>query len=151
MTSLCLIRQAVRNDIPALCWMLDQLRQETVWRSIPVESDYTYAAEQFEWMLLDPDHFIAVAELDGEQVGMVGGMIRRYPFLCTVPYVNEWALWVAPAHRRHGVGSVLWRRMVEWGKQKGALGAMYGRPKAVSHVGSNVVIEEMVWHYWGTP
>ena len=74
MTGLCHIRSAMRHDIPAMCWMLDQLRQDTVWRSIPVESDYTYAAEQFEWRLLDDDQCVLVAEMAGDLIGLAANL-----------------------------------------------------------------------------
>ena len=143
------IREARHDDIPQLCVMLDMLRQETMWRTLPVGSDYDYAAQQLGKKLVDPSQAILVADTGRRIVGMIGGTLITYPFLQNVRYVAEWAIWVSPAHRHQRIGWTLWQQLIAWGTRRGAMGSMYGRPKAVSHIGQHVVIEEMVWTYWG--
>jgi len=135
------IRLANVEDLGVVAELIVALRQETIWKTVAFTPDVLEIEYGLLIALCQPQHRLWVAEDDGAIIGMCGVEVTTQRFIPTVPYLQEWALWVAPSHRRTGLAGQLWRRACRWGKEVGAHGAVRGRPTARG--------EQLFFQYWG--
>lgn len=121
-------RLATPADIPACVELLQGLHAESLWAPWPFDADY--ATLWLLWtMRTDASQRVLVAEQNGELIGLCGGAILNHPLMPHVPYLQEWALYVKPAHRNQGVAKDLWQRLCLLATHRGAVLAAYGQRK----------------------
>ena len=142
-----IIRRATVADIPALCTMMEALRQETAWGALAYTPDYGNAIAVFTKRLSDPNVYVVVVE-NGSVAGFCGSEMQHHPFIPKLSYVSEWAWWLAPELRQTAVAKQVWDAIRKWGQSKGAQGALYGRPKRPKPGARKQVFEEIIWESW---
>jgi GNAT superfamily N-acetyltransferase len=135
------IRLATPMDLVDVAQCIAQMREETIWKMIPLTLNLQHIEYWLVRALVQPQHRLWVAEHEGHLVGLCGVELTTQRFIPDVPYVQEWALWVAPLHRGNGVAKQLWRTACRWGARVGARGSVRGKPTAHG--------ERMVFCYWG--
>jgi len=136
------IRLATMEELLTVYDLLNALRKESIWGTVPVEPILPYVHSQLLTILHDPRQHLTVADLDGELVGVCGVELSSHRFLPGLIYLQEWALYIKPRCRSLGIGKALWREALQWGKAQGAYGAVYGRVHA-KH--SHTMVEEVIW------
>jgi GNAT superfamily N-acetyltransferase len=137
-----LIRNATMGDLPQVYDLLNALRQESIWGTIPIAPIEAYVHVQLLNILHDAKQRLVVADRDTEIVGVCGVELASHRFLPGLTYLQEWALYVLPRYRNLGIGKLLWGDVLRWGKASGAYGACYGR--VTVKTGSKAV-EEVMW------
>ena len=141
-----MLREALPTDIPQLWVLLNALREETVWGTLPFEPNYEHGMALFVERIASNAHCLLVVEDDVQLVGFIGGSVDTHPFIPDFPYLMEWAMYVLPECRNRKIGNALWESLKSWGQQHGARGAAYGKPrKGVGHGW----IETVHWELWG--
>ena len=116
------IRKAQKQDIARLLELLSQVLEvhAKLRPDLFVSGTTKYSQESLEEMLLDPNKPIYVAVIDGYVVGYAMCQIRiptsnMYPN--KIFHLDD--LCVDERYRKQGVGSALYRKVVEEGKNSG--------------------------------
>ena len=122
------VRLATLDDLNFVADQVVALHGETVWKDLCGPPDRGVIIGRLLADLCQPQHRCWVAEADGRLVGVCGAQITAHRFRPDVPYLQEWALRVVPEYRGCGVGRQLWQTAMAWGKQRGAVGGVRGKP-----------------------
>lgn len=106
-----MIRQATRQDIPVLVWMMREYAKEA---PIPVLANPdTHNAEhvgQLIFQMLSGRGFILI---DDDHRGMIAAIITQNVWCPKVLELRELAWWVMPEHRGKSIGGKLWLKFDE--------------------------------------
>lgn len=128
MLSTATIRAPRLEEIPELVGCLLRLWEDTDWHRMPFVPDTTYLAA---WIIAtlksNPSYACFVAEDEGRLIGVCGVQLTVHPLVPTMPYLEEWALWVSARYRGGSVTRHLWRAASRWAKDRGARGRMRHR------------------------
>lgn len=136
------------DDVPRLCAMLDALKKETVCANVPWTQDYNHVAKVFVQRLNNGWHKILVADTGRRLIGLCAGHVTTNDFAPTLPYLDEWAWWVHPNHRREPIGKTLLEALTGWAKTRGAQGRWFGIQQKRCKMRNT---ELRVLEYWGPP
>ena len=137
-----MIRPATAPDLLQVYELLEALRQESIWGTIPVSPVQAYVHAKLLTILHDPMCHLSVAVGDEAVIGVCGVELCTHRFLPGLLYLAEWALYVLPRYRNYGVGKVLWHDALRWGQAQGAYGACYGR---ITVQTGRKCVEEIMW------
>jgi len=109
--SIARVRPAERADVP---WVLEQLRAFAssygTRRSLFGDTEH---AEALVGTLLDTQ-FVAIAEVDGERVGLIAGTLSPHPFNPDINVATELWWWVTPPARGSRAGLMLLDAFDDW-------------------------------------
>jgi len=115
--SIARVRPAGPTDVP---WMLEQLQAFAAAygtrRSLFGDAEH---AEALVGTLIDTQ-FVAIAEADGQPVGLVAGALVPHPFNPDLQVANELWWWVVPPARGSRAGALLLDAFDEWADDSGA-------------------------------
>ena len=136
------IRAAGIADLVQVYDLLNALRLESIWATIPIEPSQPYVHVQLLNILHDASRRMVVADRNGEIVGVCHGAIAEHEYLPGLTYVIERDFYVLPRYRHLGIGKQLWNDVLQWGKAHGAYGGFYGRIKVQS---IHRCVEEIIW------
>jgi GNAT superfamily N-acetyltransferase len=111
------IRVATTEDFAPLLTMGREFYDASGYSDL-VGFDRESLVRTFEQLMQNGGLF--VAEVNGEVVGMVGGMV--YPFYFDADHLTgqEVFWWVMPEHRKGRIGLELLQALEEWAKARGA-------------------------------
>lgn len=111
-----MIRPATNADIPAIVRLSATMHSESRYRSLPFNG--IKWAEMLRHLIAAPESMVAVAEVHGEVIGAIAGIITDHYFADTrIAY--EFGLYVAPEHRGGRSGYQLAKEYIEWAKSCG--------------------------------
>ena len=144
-----LIRSAQIDDLTHVYRLLDALRKESVWGTLPIEPIEPYVHSKLMLAIHDQNQRVLVAEaesnfpgLHGELVGVCRVMLMQHEYLAGLTYLAERDFYVVPRLRGVGIGKALWNEALQWGKAHGVYGACYG--KITLQTGTKCV-EQIIW------
>jgi len=114
-----IVRQAVEADLPIYVQLSADFHAAS-----PMQRVCQFEPEGFKDFVLNafdnPDICILVAELDGEIVGITGGIIYPLYFSPSHKVAQELWWWLTPAARGSGVGNKMFKHLQLWSKERGA-------------------------------
>lgn len=126
--------------------LLNDLRQESIWGSIPIQPIQPYVVSQLLTVLHDPKQILLIADHgDGEFGAVCWAQIVSHDLMPGLTYLHEKALYVRPQYRGLGFGKAIWREAVRWGKEQDAYGYVYGK---ITMKRSKTMVEEVIWHVY---
>ena len=137
-----LVRPATIEDMSQVYDLLNALRMESIWATIPVTPIQPYVNAHLLMILHDPEQRLVVADREGELVGICRGTISSHEYLPGLRYLAERDLYVLPRYRGFVVGKALWGDLLAWGKAQGAYGACYGK---ITRLTEKRCVEEVMW------
>ena len=144
-----LIRRATITDLPQVYDLLDALRKESIWGTLPIEPVEPYVHSRLMIAIHDPKQCVMVAESEsnfpvqhGHLVGVCRGSLQEHEYLPGLTYLAERDFYVVPTMRGLGIGKALWNDVLTWGKAQGAYGACHG--KITVQMGRKCV-EQILW------
>jgi GNAT superfamily N-acetyltransferase len=141
-----MIRLATPMDLEAVFELAVLMREETHWRDVEFEPNRE--AVVF-WLLLtlstSTEHVLYVAEEDAKIVGFCLGLVTIHPFVPEVPFVAELGWFVLPEYRTGTLGMDLWKKVVAWGRDRGAKGSFYYKPILTDSNGKPHPVEMVMW------
>ena len=113
-----MIRKAIEDDILSIAH-LGRAFVEAAWEGV-AEYNVMNTIEWLEEFILLPHTALFVAEVEGEIVGMIAGIV--FPFYFNKSHLNAQELfwWVSPPNRKSRVGIDLLKAFEEWAVKKGA-------------------------------
>lgn len=113
-----MIRNATREDLPALVDLSRQMVQES-----PRYSRLTFAPWKLEHLLgalIDsPDGFVMVADLEGELVGVMAAMVSDH-WMAVERMASDFGLFILPGYRGGTSAMRMVRAYLEWARARGA-------------------------------
>ena len=122
------IRLAEPADIPELFLMLQRLNRESIVASMHYEPDLFHLSAVLTYAMAHPEHTcVAIAEHDGQLIGLIYAGLALHPFLPLMLYMMEQAFYVDPLYRKSKTAWKLWRYVTQWGKSHGAKAIVRGR------------------------
>jgi len=114
------VRPVEPADVPRLVALCLQARSESTVGNQVCSSDADTVARQLGVLASAPGGMVLVALSEDEVVGLLlGRVLEPNPFTDEASLVVE-VVYVAGAHRRHGIGHALMSAAVELGEQRGA-------------------------------
>jgi len=109
-----MIRKATNEDLPEVLIMLTEFYKESGHNTLG-EVNYKDLS-QFVRILIS-DHILIVAEKDRELVGVTGAVLSPMYWNVSNTIAQELFWWIAPKHRRGGVGLKLFEGLEEGVKE----------------------------------
>lgn len=126
------IRPATLDDAPRVMEMALRFWRETPYAALIDGITPATLAPLFDLVLEDGGLF--VAEVDGQLVGFIAGVVLQHP-LTARRFFDELAWWVEPEYRQGRIGPKLLRCAEDFALQRGASVVKMLEP-AGSHVGA---------------
>jgi GNAT superfamily N-acetyltransferase len=120
------VRQAVPGDYEAICEMADLMdapQRAALPDRFRKPSGPVRLRDRTEKLMHDPNTFLAVAELDGQVVGVTNcGLLRMgdYPQKHPITSLLVRGLVVRPEKRRQRIATALVEKAIEWARANGA-------------------------------
>lgn len=125
-----MIRNATRQDIPAILAHAQAMHVESRYRVLPWDGDKV--AGLIDWLIDYPDGIAIVAEEDGQIVGGFLGAIT--PHFCSPATVaQDYGLFVAQQWRGSAIGADLLRAFVAWAKSRDVAMINVGVTTGIKH------------------
>ena len=122
------IRLAEPADIPELFLLLQRLNRESVLAQMHYEPDFFHLSAVLTYAMAHPEEqYVAVADYDGQLIGLICAGLLRHHLLPLMFYVMEWAFYVTPLYRRSKIAWMLWHDLAQWAKVHGAHMLVRGR------------------------
>ena len=113
------VREAVEADLPIYVQLSADFHAAS-----PMQRVCEFDSEGFKKFVIiamsNPDISILVAELNGEIVGITGGIIYPLYFSPSHKVSQELWWWLTPAARGSGVGNKMFKHLQLWSKERGA-------------------------------
>ena len=113
------VREAVEADLPIYVQLSADFHAAS-----PMQRVCEFEPEGFKEFVLsgidNPDICILLAELNGEIVGITGGIIYPLYFSPSHKVSQELWWWLTPAARGSGVGNKMFKHLQLWSKERGA-------------------------------
>jgi hypothetical protein len=104
-----MIRPALISDLDQLIKMLKSFANASLINySEWTEQDVASAKQRLTIMIAQ--HYIVVAEKNGELVGMIGAMKEQDPWIRSRTRMREMFWWIEPEHRRSKISAELYIR-----------------------------------------
>jgi len=114
-----IVRDAVEEDLPIYLQLSADFHAAS-----PMQRVCEFEPEGFKEFVLgamdNPDICILAAELNGEIVGITGGIIYPLYFSPSHKVAQELWWWLTPAARGSGVGNKMFKHLQLWSKERGA-------------------------------
>jgi len=114
-----IVRDAVEADLPIYLQLSADFHAAS-----PMQRVCEFEPEGFKEFVLgamdNPDICILAAELNGEIVGITGGIIYPLYFSPSHKVAQELWWWLTPAARGSGVGNKMFKHLQLWSKERGA-------------------------------
>jgi GNAT superfamily N-acetyltransferase len=114
-----IVRNAVEADLPIYLQLSADFHAAS-----PMQRVCEFEPEGFKEFVLgamdNPDICILAAELNGEIVGITGGIIYPLYFSPSHKVAQELWWWLTPAARGSGVGNKMFKHLQLWSKERGA-------------------------------
>ena len=114
-----IVRDATPDDMPVYLQLSADFHAAS-----PMQRVCEFEPEGFKEFVLNaidnPDICILVAELNGEIVGITGGIIYPLYFSPSHKVSQELWWWLTPAARGSGVGNKMFKHLQLWSKERGA-------------------------------
>lgn len=114
-----IVREAVEADLPIYVQLSADFHAAS-----PMQRVCKFDPEGFKEFVViamsNPDICILVAELNGEIVGITGGIIYPLYFSPSHKVAQELWWWLTPAARGSGVGNKMFKHLQLWSKERGA-------------------------------
>ena len=129
------IRAGEPHDVAACAELAYALRETTHWGRYPKPD----LRDVVTFLIGLP--YVAVAECEGDIVGLCGGRLQCHPCYPQHPYLLEEVFYVRPSFRHATIGMQLLRAFRSWGREQGAVALVVGRPTLYG--------ETMRWHELG--
>lgn len=106
-----MIRQATRQDIPVLVWMMREYAKEAPIPALRnTEAHNADHVGQLIFQMLSGRGFILI---DDDHRGMIAAIITQNVWCPKVLELRELAWWVMPEHRNKSIGGKLWIKFDE--------------------------------------
>ena len=112
-----MIREATLGDLPRVLEMGEQFYMAAGWQTF-VEWDATSVESTLAFLIDSETGCLLVADVDGEIVGMIGGMVAPHYYNFSVITGQELFWWAKPEYR--GAGGDLFDALETWAKAVGA-------------------------------
>lgn len=113
------VREATEADLPVYLQLSADFHAAS-----PMQRVCEFEPEGFEAFVLgamqNPDICILLAELNGEIVGITGGIIYPLYFSPSHKVSQELWWWLTPAARGSGAGNKMFKHLQSWAKERGA-------------------------------
>lgn len=113
------VREAVEADLPIYVQLSADFHAAS-----PMQRVCEFEPEGFKEFVIgamnNPDICILAAELNGEIVGITGGIIYPLYFSPSHKVAQELWWWLTPAARGSGVGNKMFKHLQLWSKERGA-------------------------------
>jgi len=113
------VRDAVEADLPIYLQLSADFHAAS-----PMQRVCEFEPEGFKEFVLgamdNPDICILASELNGEIVGITGGIIYPLYFSPSHKVAQELWWWLTPAARGSGVGNKMFKHLQLWSKERGA-------------------------------
>ena len=112
-TGLVIVRDATTMDLD---WLVREAHEFSKFNGTKRElfTDDEFARAGFLGFM--HQHFLRIAERDGERLGFIAGYITGHPFNPNIRVLCEAMWWVAEQHRHSRAGLMLLNEYTEWGK-----------------------------------
>jgi GNAT superfamily N-acetyltransferase len=114
-----IVRNAVEADLPIYLQLSADFHAAS-----PMQRVCEFEPDGFKEFVLgamdNPDICILAAELNGEIVGITGGIIYPLYFSPSHKVAQELWWWLTPAARGSGVGNKMFKHLQLWSKERGA-------------------------------
>lgn len=114
-----IVRDATPADLPVYLQLSADFHAAS-----PMQRVCEFEPEGFKEFVLsamdNPDICILAAELNGEIVGITGGIIYPLYFSPSHKVAQELWWWLTPAARGSGVGNKMFKHLQLWSKERGA-------------------------------
>jgi len=114
-----IVREAVEADLPVYLQLSADFHAAS-----PMQRVCEFEPEGFKEFVINamdnPDICILAAELNGEIVGITGGIIYPLYFSPSHKVAQELWWWLTPAARGSGVGNKMFKHLQLWSKERGA-------------------------------
>lgn len=114
-----IVREANEADLPIYLQLSADFHAAS-----PMQRVCEFEPEGFQEFVLgamdNPDICILIAELNGEIVGITGGIIYPLYFSPSHKVAQELWWWLTPAARGSGVGNKMFKHLQLWSKERGA-------------------------------
>lgn len=135
-----MLRNATREDIPAMLALGELMHKESIY------AGYEYNKEKvsnlISWLIDSPKGIVFVSEQDGVIQGGFMGSIDEHWF-GTEPVANDYALFLAPEHRKGRLAVRLISEYIQQAKAKGAVQIMLANSTGVQIEGVARLYEAM--------
>ena len=113
------VREATEADLPVYLQLSADFHSAS-----PMQRVCNFEPEGFKDFVVNamdnPDICILAAELNGEIVGITGGIIYPLYFSPSHKVAQELWWWLTPAARGSGVGNKMFKHLQLWSKERGA-------------------------------
>jgi hypothetical protein len=113
------VRKAVEADLPVYVQLSADFHAAS-----PMQRVCEFEPEGFKEFVIgamnNPDICILAAELNGEIVGITGGIIYPLYFSPSHKVAQELWWWLTPEARGSGVGNKMFKHLQLWSKERGA-------------------------------
>jgi GNAT superfamily N-acetyltransferase len=111
------VRRACSDDLPTLIRLAHRMQQESELAFLPFDpGKVTFSMMR---CITSEMHYAAVAELDHQIIGFLGGLVVEYPF-CRERLAHDLGFYVVPEHRASSAAVRLLRAFRSWAKERGA-------------------------------
>lgn len=114
-----IVREANEADLPIYLQLSADFHAAS-----PMQRVCEFEPEGFQEFVLgamdNPNICILIAELNGEIVGITGGIIYPLYFSPSHKVAQELWWWLTPAARGSGVGNKMFKHLQLWSKERGA-------------------------------
>lgn len=145
-----MIREATKEDINQIAHLGREF-VETAWEGI-ASYNVQGTVEWLEGFIDLPFSVVYVAEVDGEAVGMVAGMVIPLYFNPAHLNAQELFWWVVPEYRKSSIGIKLLKKFEEWAMSKKAKTVQMGtvakiNPEKLAAVYKKLGYEESETYY----
>jgi len=127
-----MIRDATLEDIPTLLEMSQRFYYKANWKRYATFEDALGGITDWYTSCINSERlYCSVAEVDGEIVGFLNGVLSEVFWTPDVLCAHETVLWVEPKARNAQVGSKLLSAFTVWAGERGAKLVAAGSTQAV--------------------
>lgn len=113
------VREATEADLPVYLQLSADFHAASPMNRV-CEFDPQGFGEFVQGAMQNPDICILLAELNGEIVGITGGIIYPLYFSPSHKVSQELWWWLTPAARGSGAGNKMFKHLQSWAKERGA-------------------------------
>jgi len=117
--NLMIVRQMQDQDLSAYMQLMDQFHKASPMKKV-CELDWEGLSQFLLGAKNNPDMSVFLAELNGQIVGVTGGIIYPLYFCSSHKVAQELWWWLTPSARGSGAGNMMFKELQSWAKERGA-------------------------------